>query len=166
MKKFLVAICLIVSLGVVGSWAWSYQRQYNANVRFPSGSQIMLTTGGGRIAVEWGHSDSPPPPRIEFKHFTAPAATGLGVNSFWTWLGFYRFIDSRTALIVVPHWLFVVMPTAVLAVMPIARAMRRRRRRQLGLCPRCGYDLRGVTGRCPECGEPAPAARPPTGPPA
>jgi predicted amidophosphoribosyltransferase len=30
----------------------------------------------------------------------------------------------------------------------------RRRRRERGLCPQCGYDLRGSrdSGRCPECG--------------
>jgi hypothetical protein len=56
----------------------------------------------------------------------------------------------------VAHWQ-VVAATAVLpagwASLRGRRAWVRRRRKAMGLCLRCGYDLRGnVSGTCPECG--------------
>lgn len=49
-----------------------------------------------------------------------------------------------------PLWL----PALITALPPILWLRRRRnqtRRRAADLCPRCGYDLRGLSGRCPEC---------------
>jgi len=53
------------------------------------------------------------------------------------------------------------VPVALLAISPIIWWSPQRRRRRLvarriamGLCPACGYDLRGISSpRCPECGE-------------
>ena len=63
-------------------------------------------------------------------------------------LGFQS--SSRAA--VVPYW-FLVFTAAVLPALRLALAVRHgRRRRRIGLCPTCGYDLRATPGRCPECG--------------
>ena len=62
----------------------------------------------------------------------------------------------------VPYWPLVTA-TAVPPLLWLGSRTRRvlilRRRRRLGLCPNCGYDLRGSrgAGRCSECGEAVPA---------
>ena len=55
--------------------------------------------------------------------------------------------------ITVPMWL----PTIIFAI-PVGWLVvwtplrRRRKRKKLGLCSKCGYDLRASKDRCPECG--------------
>jgi hypothetical protein len=70
------------------------------------------------------------------------------------------FVASKTSdgtgdfavYISLPHWLFVVF-SAILPAAWLIRMRRQRRRLRDGLCERCGYDLRGTPGQCPECGD-------------
>lgn len=50
-----------------------------------------------------------------------------------------------------PFWLFLPF-SFVLPAIWYWRFRQRRLRRDLSLCPKCGYDLRATTDRCPECG--------------
>jgi len=61
--------------------------------------------------------------------------------------------NCRLVRVTVPSWLVLVglLSYPVLAFLrgPVHRWRYRRR----GLCAKCGYDLRGSPGRCPECGD-------------
>jgi len=61
-----------------------------------------------------------------------------------------------------PHWANITCLLAYLAAFSFiligwmrieARRKLVRQRASLGLCRRCGYDLRGSPSRCPECGK-------------
>ena len=66
--------------------------------------------------------------------------------------GVYGVCDPNLGLLAVGNLLvYVVGGTAIsTAFLPFRR---RRKRKKLGLCVSCGYDLRGSKDRCPECGE-------------
>ena len=54
-------------------------------------------------------------------------------------------------LVTLPVWLLATLASLPLYG-PVFRWRQTRNRRQAGLCPRCGYDLRASAGRCPDCG--------------
>jgi hypothetical protein len=57
-------------------------------------------------------------------------------------------------LVVAPYWAaggaFLIVP--VLWLVPRFRRSQQKRRRAVGRCVSCGYDLRATPDRCPECG--------------
>lgn len=64
------------------------------------------------------------------------------------------FIFPRVRAVGIPLWFVTLVAGVVpfLAARTTIRGRRARRRREKGLCERCGYDLRASAERCPECG--------------
>lgn len=64
--------------------------------------------------------------------------------------GISSFVNFHMTEASVPAW-FVMTVFATPFAIRLVRLFRSRRRNAAGLCPACGYDLRGTPGRCPEC---------------
>ncbi len=52
----------------------------------------------------------------------------------------------------VPLWCIVLVCVLASGLLVVPPVLRRRKRARRGKCLHCGYDLRGSTERCPECG--------------
>jgi hypothetical protein len=110
-------------------------------------------------------------------YWQVPRGTGLTFkeggrgtlgNSAWRWwtLDWTDGVEHEHGFhlyIVIP----LTYPAVLFTILPIARIVSHfvrdspRKRRSLGLCERCGYDLTGNTsGACPECGAACKAADP------
>ena len=70
-------------------------------------------------------------------------------NSFY--LEFDRsYMDGR--MYSIPIWSIALVSALASGLLTILPLHRRRKRKKLGLCANCGYDLRASKDRCPECG--------------
>jgi len=77
----------------------------------------------------------------------------------WEWhrgafeIGSSHYIGLNSMqVLTAPYW-SVQLATLLFPMVLIRTQFRRNRRLKLGLCPRCGYDVRANSDRCSECGE-------------
>jgi len=103
----------------------------------------------GTILPGWSYFVSPLPRRFRNHDDLLGFAAYQGTAKH-----FHLLPATRLHGVTIPHW-FPFILTAVLPALWLVRRRRRRAaqwRRDHGLCPRCGYDLRATSDRCPECG--------------
>ncbi|HEV8604122.1 MAG TPA: hypothetical protein VGQ99_02075 [Tepidisphaeraceae bacterium] len=170
---------LLTLLCLADIWLW--HRGYTTGdtllyswARNPTGFRFFqLWTGGGGVRLMLGEEFTPPQsgpqllswtPGLQRGAYSGPtypfdkSAEGKG----WSFLGFefwrldssYPHLDRHFKSITFSHASLIL----ALALYPlwyawkIRRARLQRKRARLGLCVRCGYDIRATLGRCPECG--------------
>lgn len=158
------SVLVLVALAVLSGW-------FEANFEVSERTELGLSRGRFDVNV-W---PPPPPKQTEFvvPVWPLPAAAfqfgRLRIDRVlaswgprWMWKpsivrpGEYRVVDW---LVVIPLWI-PAAPTALFAGLLWRTHLRNRRRLRNGLCPSCGYDLRGHMGvggvagvaPCPECG--------------
>jgi hypothetical protein len=173
------AVSFVLFVVATGLWLRSYWYSEGVVSRYRIGPvQRGLESSRGRIAyhvtwssygrqiqmegVKWFSFSVGPPGTIE-RNF-GERTTDLSLAGFSFLCGDYRaggWLHSEQPhpywAIIVPYW-FLVFVTGLLPLrcgLLMRGRWRYEKRRRLGLCEHCGYDLRATPERCPECGAPA-----------
>ncbi|MCH8913227.1 MAG: hypothetical protein IIA33_06615 [Planctomycetes bacterium] len=172
LRKTLTILSLIGLLLSVGLWARSFR--WMDVILIPTSGQDHFVADSVLGVIHVGLTyDSSRPPVEEARYIASDAREydrsmqenirkmmTIFPNSTWNPYKAFQWENStvtargitmRTKAVAFPHWLFVLLFSMPLFVAG-ARVHRRRKRKKLGLCLKCGYDLRGSKKRCPECG--------------
>ena len=156
LRKTLTILSLIGLLLSVGLWCFSYygvefwriQALGNPNDNY----FILVVDGkalGSRIKNVGGRSELFTWYRFGLQaRLTGEGAFQGGGLRWWRpyWSG------SVLRSFQVSLWLPVALSACSCFILLRVPLHRRRKRKKLGLCLKCGYDLRGSKERCPECG--------------
>ncbi|MCH8879109.1 MAG: hypothetical protein IID34_04415 [Planctomycetes bacterium] len=144
LRKTLTILSLTGLLLSVGLWGVSYHLRPRFGWSTQNATHTCISSRGAMIFVTYGSK--------------SPSVLG------WAFLGFDQqgyetFMKPEVSIpwgsaalrVIAPLWIPTVLFLAYsLYLIPGAR---RRQRKKLGLCIKCGYDLRASKERCPECGE-------------
>ena len=137
LRRTLTILSLIGLLLSVGLWGVSYYGASLNTVRY------SLDLRHGMILV------------AHWQTGYGPRRTGVslgGYDGLSTGIVPFVWVESTGVMTGIPLWI----PTVLFATMFLWSFLplhRRRKRKKLGLCLKCGYDLRASKNRCPECGE-------------
>ena len=140
-RKTLLVISLVLLVGTVGLWVWSYYDQV--------WSRIDYKTVSVGLGVDWG--------------MFAVQVTPWGSGPSESWLKLHRRMigiqikQARRGGTIVGFKCSLAAVALLIGCYPLLvlgrPALRRIYRRRHNLCVKCGYDLTGnVSGRCSECG--------------
>jgi hypothetical protein len=150
-----VVVLWVRSRSVSDQWMWVTQSSPAAPVEH----RLSLLSHSGQFSLSWFRSELRPPGKYHagFVHDVRRPPVQFwwkppnGAPGFWNRRGFFADDSDLHA----PAWSVALAAAGVAALAARPWRLRRVRRSRLGLCPRCGYDLRATPGRCPECGTPA-----------
>ena len=146
-RKTLTILSLIGLLLSVGAWGVNLKW----GVRYVCNHRINLGLFEGRLHLFciFGEMTG------SYRGYRKNGITAHDLSKIrFKWMPEYNSYGTTNPIrgIFVPLW----MPTLLfgsLFMILFLPVHRRRKRKKLGLCLNCGYDLRASKDRCPECGE-------------
>ena len=158
--NLLTVLSLLLCIAAVALWVRSYW--YVDVLRWPGGIVRSVGSHNGILVLQ-SYKPDRDAPYLPWRQTSRGRDPGYDWRNWggspWNRSGF-GYAEGSTAAgnrirqAVVPHW--AVALAAGFLPAALARRLqghrRRRRRAKAGLCPRCGYDLRGSPDTCPECG--------------
>ena len=144
-------LSLILCLATVGLWVRSYwvsdtlvrydnRESWDRHWWVQSESGYVL---GGRRYQATNFSDSSASDR--WLYYAAPPEPDFKLRYLFS-------VHPGNLLIQSAHWMLVILFALAPIYWLLGPWRRQEKRRKLGLCLNCGYDLRASPQRCPECG--------------
>ncbi len=167
-RKTLKILSLIGLLLSVALWGVSYVGLYHQRISAPAGAAIasetrFFVTDGLFVVTQHRFANPSPVPVAHSKWRMRAKRLPQFVETGHKWLPTWKasgeagrspplYDRGRFVTVTVPIYLLVIL-TGVYPAYLLTPLHRRRKRKKLGLCVACGYDLRGSVERCPECGK-------------
>ena len=144
LRKTLTILSLIGLLLSVAAWGASYLcpiacYSKSCMVSNCAGAFVMDCYSPGEGAYGFGWDDYHKPANFGYGSWSRPLFDWYTIDEDWS------------CFVVVPHWISILILGSLFGVFYLP-LRRRRKRKKLGLCLKCSYDLRGSKDRCPECG--------------
>jgi hypothetical protein len=111
-----------------------------------SEGRFLLSIYGGVPGMVSGFDDESMP------HVDLDSQSSRWFQTYHNWLGIgFGAGFGQSGPVIWPYWLFAVLTSLLPGLAFLNRWLPKRR--PLGLCHFCGYDLRASKDRCPECGK-------------
>ncbi len=161
-RKTLTILSLLGLLVSAGLWGVSYLRiVYQCNTHRYTTRWVILANGA-LYDEGYGFSgrNSIAAPWVQLPKLSVPLKSSNGnlvvlKNGQWKVLGFAGmktiWKPAVRPRMRIPFWIPTTFFASSFCVSFLLPLHRRRKRKKLGLCVTCGYDLRGSEVRCPEC---------------